>query len=90
VRDKALKAEVADRAKADPAVPGQVPAPIPGAVTSVAVGLGQPVTKGERLLVLEAMKMQTTVYAPMAGRVSKVAVATGDRVEPKDLLIEIS
>ncbi|MDX2179125.1 MAG: pyruvate carboxylase [Bryobacteraceae bacterium] len=90
VRDKALKAEVADRAKADPAVPGQVPAPIPGAVTSVAVGLGQPVAKGDRLLVLEAMKMQTTVYAPMAGRVSKVAVSTGDRVEPKDLLIEIA
>jgi len=90
VRDKALKAEVADRAKADPAVPGQVPAPIPGAVTSLAVGVGQAVAKGDRLLVLEAMKMQTTVYAPVAGRISKVAVTTGDRVEPKDLLVEIA
>ncbi len=89
VRDKALKAEAAVRDKADPSVPGQVAAPIPGAVTSVAAELNQTVAKADKLLVLEAMKMQTTVYAPVAGRVMKRLVQPGDTVEPKDLLMVI-
>jgi pyruvate carboxylase len=89
VRDKALKAEAAVRDKADPTVPGQVAAPIPGAVTSVAAELNQTVAKGDKLLVLEAMKMQTTVYAPVAGRVMKRLVQPGETVEPKDLLMVI-
>lgn len=89
VRDRALKAETPNREKADPSIPGQVAAPIPGAVTSIAVELNQTVTKGEKLLVLEAMKMQTTVYAPVAGRVVKRIVQTGQTVEPKDLLLVI-
>lgn len=89
VRDKSLKAEVPVREKADPSVPGQVPAPIPGAVTSVAAELNQTVAKGDKLLVLEAMKMQTTVYAPVAGRVTKRLVQPGETVEPKDLLMVI-
>jgi pyruvate carboxylase len=89
VRDKALKAEASVRDKADPSVPGQVAAPIPGAVTSVAAELNQTVAKGDKLLVLEAMKMQTTVYAPVAGRVMKRLVQPGETVEPKDLLMVI-
>jgi pyruvate carboxylase len=89
VRDKSLKAEAAVREKADPANPGHVAAPIPGAVTTVYVELNQNVAKGDRLLVLEAMKMQTTVYAPLAGRVAKKAVQTGESVEPKDLLLVV-
>jgi pyruvate carboxylase len=89
VRDKSLQPTVAARLKADPAVAGQVGAPIPGAISSVAVELGQKVEKGERLLVLEAMKMQTTVYAPIAGSVKQKLVATGSQVESKDLLLII-
>lgn len=89
VRDKSLKAEAAAREKADPANPGHVAAPIPGAVTTIYVELNQTVAKGERLLVLEAMKMQTTVYAPVAGRIAKKIVQTGESVEPKDLLLVI-
>jgi pyruvate carboxylase len=89
VRDKSLKAEATAREKADPANAGHVAAPIPGAVTTIYVELNQTVAKGERLLVLEAMKMQTTVYAPVAGRVAKKTVQTGESVEPKDLLLVI-
>ena len=53
--------------KADPAQTGQIGAPIPGVVSTVAVQLGQTVKKGDRLLVMEAMKMQSTVYAPVVG-----------------------
>ena len=89
VRDKALKSLAPERVKADPAVSGQVGAPIPGAITSLFVELNQPVEKGDKLLVLEAMKMQTTVPAPIAGRVKQRLVKVGDTVDAKDLLIVI-
>ncbi|MCC6539157.1 MAG: pyruvate carboxylase [Bryobacterales bacterium] len=89
VRDNSLEVKVRDREKADPAKPGQVGAPIPGAVTSIAVEHGTVVEKGAKLLVMEAMKMQTTVSAPVAGRVTRIAAAVGQTVEPKDLLVVI-
>ena len=49
VQDKSLKVEKAQRMKADPANPGHVGAPIPGAVTSIIVENGQTISKGERL-----------------------------------------
>jgi pyruvate carboxylase len=89
VRDKSLEVKTAERVKADPAHPGHVGAPIPGAVSAVAVELSQVVAKGDRLLVMEAMKMQTTVNAPVGGRITQLLVAPGQTVEPKDLLLVI-
>jgi pyruvate carboxylase len=89
VRDRKLKVEVQANPKADPANPGHVGAPIPGAVTSIAVELNQEVKQGDKLLVLEAMKMQTTVYAPVSGRVVERLAHVGQTVEPKDLLVAI-
>jgi pyruvate carboxylase len=89
VRDRSLKVEAPAQPKADPANPGHVAAPIPGVVSSVMVEQNQQVEKGDRLLVMEAMKMQTTVYAPVRGRVAQKLVHTGQKVEPKDLLMVI-
>jgi pyruvate carboxylase len=89
IRDRSLDAAVDARQKADPAKPGEVGAPIPGAVTIVQVEQGDKVAKGERLLVMEAMKMQTTVYAPIAGTVKRLAVSPRDSVEAHDLLLVI-
>ena len=89
VLDRSLKATVQTRPKADPSVPGQVGSPIPGAVSSIVVGVGEIVKKGDRLLVLEAMKMQSTVYAPIDGKVVKKMANVGDKVEAKDLLLVI-
>jgi pyruvate carboxylase len=89
ITDRTLNVAKKERPKADPANPGHVAAPIPGAVTSVMVDRGQTVKKGDRLLVMEAMKMQTTVYAPVDGRVQDIAVETGATVETKDLLLVI-
>ncbi len=89
VRDKALKPTVAARQKADPAATDQVGAPIPGSVTSIAAEINQPVKKGDRLMVMEAMKMQTTLYAPQDGKVKELLVKVGDSVEAKDLLAVI-
>jgi pyruvate carboxylase len=89
IRDKQLEVRVEARPKADPNVPGLVGAPIPGLVSTMAVALGEIVKKGSRLLVMEAMKMQTTVYAPVAGKVTHLAVQAGQNVEAKDLLVVI-
>jgi pyruvate carboxylase len=89
VRDKSLKAAAAVRAKADTTKPGEVGAPIPGAVTVLYAKNGQAVKKGDRLLVMEAMKMQSTVYAPVSGTVKKISVAAHENVEARDLLVVI-
>jgi len=89
VRDRSLQAKAETSQKADPAKPGEIGAPIPGIVSSVAVELHHPVKKGDRLLVMEAMKMQSTVYAPVAGKVTQMLVQPGRHVEAKDLLLVI-
>jgi pyruvate carboxylase len=87
VRDKAIKEPTAARRKADPSKAGEVGAPIPGAVTVLYVHPGDAVKKGERLLVMEAMKMQTTIYSPIAGTVRELVVKLADSVEAHDLLL---
>ena len=87
VRDRNLETGESRRRKADPSKPGEVGAPLPGLVTTLAVNEGDVVEKGDRILVIEAMKMQSTVYAPVSGRVSKLAVHPGQQVEAKDLLV---
>ncbi len=89
IRDKSRKAAVETRVKADPSEPSQIGAPIPGAVSSVSVDIGQHVEKGDRLLVMEAMKMQSTIYSSVTGRVTRKLVKVGDKVEAKDLLLVI-
>ncbi|HEY2017424.1 MAG TPA: pyruvate carboxylase [Bryobacteraceae bacterium] len=89
VRDRKLEVKEAARPKADPNVPGQIGAPIPGVVSTVAVELNQTIKKGDRLLVMEAMKMQSTVYAPVGGTVRQLLVQPGGHVEAKDLLLVI-
>jgi pyruvate carboxylase len=89
VQDFSLAKSATQRVKADPSRPGHVGAPIPGAITTINVELGEQVKKGDRLLVMEAMKMQTTVYAPVGGRVVRKHVKVGDTVDAKDLLLEI-
>jgi len=87
--DKSLQTAKKTRAKANPSKPLEIGAPIPGMVTSVGPGNGARVAKGDKLLTLEAMKMQTTLYAPCDGSVEEVLVATGDAVDAGDLLVRM-
>ncbi len=89
VRDKALRAAAPARPKVNPSEPGHVGSPSPGIITSVFVQVQQNVERGDKLLTLEAMKMQSTIYAPIAGRITQLLVESGQRVEAKDLLVEI-
>ena len=90
VADRSLKSAAIHHVKADPAQPGQVPAPMPGKVSSLAVQAGQAVKKGDKLLSIEAMKMETAVYAPIAGVVADIRVKPGTPVQGRDLLLVIS
>jgi pyruvate carboxylase len=89
VRDRSIKEAGATKRKADAAIAGEVGAPIPGSVTMLHVEVGEHVDKGARLLVLEAMKMQTTIYAPLSGTVKEIAVKLKDTVSARELLMVI-
>ena len=89
VVDRSVKPTVKARVKADSAKPAEVGAPIPGLVTALSVSVGAKIAKGDKLVTLEAMKMQTTIYAPLDGVVDQIAVQIGDAVESKDLLVKL-
>jgi len=87
IADKAVAPARPAQPKAEDGNPDHVPAPMPGLVVSIAVTEGQKVEKGELLLSLEAMKMETAVRAERAGTVKRIAVTPRQPVEMKDLLI---
>jgi pyruvate carboxylase len=89
IADKQLAPKAKLRPKADLKNAAQVPAPIPGLIASIAVSVGHKVSKGDKLLMLEAMKMQTTISAPVDGVVDEIHVALNDTVESKDLLLTL-
>jgi pyruvate carboxylase len=90
VRDHALRVIERSHPKANPEDPGQVGAPTAGLISGIAVQVSHSVERGAKLLTLEAMKMQSNIYAPISGRVTKLHVAPGQHVEAKDLLVVIA
>ncbi|MEO8356100.1 MAG: biotin/lipoyl-containing protein [Chloroflexota bacterium] len=68
---------------------GELTAPMPGQVRAVNVSEGDTVTKGQTLMVLEAMKMEIRVQSPQAGVVKKLLVKQGQTVDREQILIEI-
>jgi len=89
VSDKSVQAEVAVREKADPSDENQIGAPIPGMITIVSCSVGSKVSKGDKLITLEAMKMYTTINAPADGVVDEIYGEVGDTVDSKDLLVRL-
>jgi pyruvate carboxylase len=90
VRDRALRVTERTHPKADPADPGQIGAPTAGVIGLITAQANQVVERGAKLLTLEAMKMQSNIYAPIAGRITKLLVTSGQHVEAKDLLVAIA
>ncbi|HMP81213.1 MAG TPA: biotin/lipoyl-binding protein, partial [Verrucomicrobiota bacterium] len=73
-----------------PAGPGDVPSPLAGRVTAVVVTAGQEVKEGDHLITLEAMKMNTFVFAPKSGKVTEIKTAVGATVEEGQALVRIA
>jgi pyruvate carboxylase len=87
--DKTVQTKTKARPKVNPSNPLEVGAPIPGMITFVGPGNGARVAKGDKLLTLEAMKMQTTLYSPAAGVIEEILAGVGDAVDGGDLLIRL-
>ena len=91
VTDHSLKSvSTAAREKGTPTDPSHVCAPMPGMVTEVAVSVGQAVKAGDKLMVLEAMKMLTTVSASADGIITAILAQKGERVDSDDLLAKLT
>ncbi|MBF4633975.1 pyruvate carboxylase [Agreia pratensis] len=89
VRDRSITVETTAAEKADPSKPGQVAAPFSGVVT-LKVAEGAIVAAGESVATIEAMKMEAAITAPIAGRVSRVAIPATQQVEAGDLLVVVA
>lgn len=72
-----------------PSQPGDVTTPMPGRVVKILVAQGAAVKVGDPLLVVEAMKMENRVQAPIAGTVATIYVKEGDEVNPDETLIHL-
>lgn len=66
-----------------------MPAPMPGSVISLAVRVGQAVKRGDTLMVIESMKMETTLVAGVDGTVSAVHVQVGQTFERDATLVSV-
>ena len=89
VPNRSVKAKVATRPKVQDGNATHIGAPMPGLVIGVKVVVGTELTKGDIILQLEAMKMQTSVVAERAGKLTAIHVKIGDSVEAKDFVAEI-
>ncbi|TYR79911.1 pyruvate carboxylase [Priestia megaterium] len=89
IKDESVKTTVTSKLKADQSNPNHIGASMPGTVIKVIVEKGDKVSKGDHLMITEAMKMETTVQAPFDGIVKQIHVANGDSIQPGDLLIEL-
>ncbi len=69
---------------------GKVIAPMPGKVLEVRVALDEAVVEGQTIAVMEAMKMELAIKAPIAGRVARITVGPDDVIEADTLMIEIN
>ncbi len=90
VVDKALGKEAVANLKGDPGNPKHISAPLPGMISEVAVKAGDKVKEGDKLVVIEAMKMLTTVSAPADGTVGEILLAKGKAADTGDLLVTFS
>ena len=74
------------RRKADASNASHIGAPMPGTIATVAVKQGAKVSRGDVLVTIEAMKMETSVRADRDGTISEIVTKSGEAVDAKDLL----
>jgi len=90
VADRSQVAQRPPPRKIEPGNPKHMGAPMPGTVATVTAAVGRKVARGDVLLTLEAMKMETAVRAESDGEVLEVLAHPGQQVDAKDLLVVLS
>ncbi|MFE7064414.1 pyruvate carboxylase [Sutcliffiella sp. NPDC057660] len=89
IKDESVKSAVVTKPKMDGSNPTHIGATMPGTVIKVLVEKGEKVSKGDHLMITEAMKMETTVQAPFSGTVKEIHANAGEGIATGDLLIEV-
>ena len=87
VADRSQVAKRPPQRKAELGNPKHVGAPMPGTVATVSVSVGQKVARGDLLVTIEAMKMETAVRSDTEGEIAEVLARPKQRVDAKDLLV---
>jgi pyruvate carboxylase len=90
VTDRSQVAKRPPQRKVEPGNAKHVGAPMPGTIATVAAKVGAKIAKGDLLLTMEAMKMETSVRAESDGTVAEVLVKPGLQVDAKDLLVVLT
>ncbi len=89
VQDKDEDAQAGYRSRRPAQSPKEVTPPMPSVVVRILVNVGDRVDRGDGVVVVSAMKMETTLTAPFAGTVRKISCAEGDKVAPGMILVDI-
>ncbi|MEM8823839.1 MAG: pyruvate carboxylase [Pseudomonadota bacterium] len=89
VLDRRVAGSATKMPKAEMGNPDHIGAPMPGVVASVAAQVGHAVKKGDLLLTIEAMKMETGLHADRDATVAAIHVTPGAQIDAKDLLVEL-
>jgi pyruvate carboxylase len=89
VPNRKVKSATAARPKVEIGNPNHIGAPMPGVVASVTTQVGDPVHKGDLLLTIEAMKMETGIHAERDATIKAMHVVAGAQIDAKDLLVEL-
>ena len=87
--------EVTGAAPAPAAAPAagageKVQAPMPGTILEIKVAVGDTVSKGQAIIILEAMKMENDIVASCDGKITSILVSKGDTVNSDDVLVTIA
>ena len=89
VPNRLVTSETISRPKADPCNSNHIGAPMPGVISTVSVNEGQTVKKGDLLLTIEAMKMETGIHVERDAKIKAVHVKAATQIDAKDLIIEL-
>ncbi|CAF0801981.1 unnamed protein product [Rotaria sp. Silwood1] len=89
VKDKAAIKDQKVHPKVDKSIKTQIGAPMPGQVLDIKIKEGDSIKKGDTVIVLSAMKMETVVKSTMDGKVKKIHVKVGQQIHGDDLVVEL-
>jgi biotin carboxyl carrier protein len=89
IQDADIPATRARGKKGAQAIPQDITPPMPAVVVRILVTVGDSVKQGQSVIVVESMKMETTLTSPSDGTVKAVNVAAGDKVMPGQILVDI-
>ena len=89
VPNRLVTSETTSRPKADPSNSNHIGSPMPGVISTVSVNEGQTVKKGDLLLTIEAMKMETGIHVERDAKIKAVHVKPATQIDAKDLIIEL-